>query len=87
MNFTVKVTCWKNIIKCGPTTLSGMIFNRFAFCQFFNPNFDTNPIRFFEEYQKFDLNFWGLTAQNEPIDGRIPGTSKSIVQLSLYISD
>lgn len=29
--------------------------------------------RFFEEYSKFGLNFWALTAQNEPVDGRVPG--------------
>jgi hypothetical protein len=53
--------------------------------------------RFFEEYEKFGLTFWGLTgteiflnykkkdqkslifcillAQNEPVDGRVPGSS------------
>ena len=30
-------------------------------------------VRFFEEYQAEGVQFWGLTAQNEPMDGNIPG--------------
>ena len=26
-------------------------------------------MKFFQEYQKFNLNFWAMTAQNEPTDG------------------
>lgn len=28
--------------------------------------------RFLSEYKKQGLNIWGLTAQNEPLDGRLP---------------
>ena len=28
--------------------------------------------RFLDEYKKQGVDIWGLTAQNEPIDGRIP---------------
>ncbi|KAI9560631.1 hypothetical protein GHT06_011581 [Daphnia sinensis] len=31
--------------------------------------------KFFEEYRKHDINFWALTAQNEPNNGRVPGCS------------
>ena len=36
-------------------------------CQFFN------IIRFFEEYAKFDIDFWGVTTQNLPVGGTEPG--------------
>ncbi|KAF6031271.1 GBA [Bugula neritina] len=29
-------------------------------------------VRFLSEYKKQGLNIWGLTAQNEPLDGRLP---------------
>ena len=29
--------------------------------------------RFFQEYENHGITFWGLTAQNEPEDGNIPG--------------
>lgn len=29
-------------------------------------------VKFFEEYKKNGIEFWGLTIQNEPFDGRIP---------------
>ncbi|KAK4037055.1 Glucosylceramidase [Daphnia magna] len=32
-------------------------------------------VKFFEEYRKHDINFWALTAQNEPNNGRVPGCS------------
>ena len=28
---------------------------------------------FLEEYKALGVEFWGLTAQNEPIDGLVPG--------------
>lgn len=31
--------------------------------------------RFFDEYKKHKIEFWGVTAQNEPADGNIPGFS------------
>jgi len=33
----------------------------------------SNIKRFFEEYAKNGVTFWGVTAQNEPVDGNIPG--------------
>ncbi|CAH0546229.1 unnamed protein product [Brassicogethes aeneus] len=29
-------------------------------------------IKFFQEYKKSGVNFWGLTTQNEPVDGFVP---------------
>jgi len=29
-------------------------------------------VKFFEEYSKHNVTFWGLTTQNEPLDGMIP---------------
>jgi glucosylceramidase len=28
-------------------------------------------LKFFQSYKKFNLSFWGVTAQNEPTDGAI----------------
>ena len=30
-------------------------------------------VRFLDEYSKRNVSFWAVTAQNEPIDGTIPG--------------
>jgi len=35
--------------------------------------------RFFEEYAKNGVNFWGVTAQNEPVAGNIP--SKHLIKI------
>ena len=32
-------------------------------------------VRFLDEYSARGVDFWGLTAQNEPLDGDIPGFS------------
>jgi glucosylceramidase len=30
-------------------------------------------VKFLDEYRKLGVTFWAVTAQNEPIDGRVPG--------------
>jgi len=32
-------------------------------------------VKFFDEYKKHNIEFWGVTAQNEPADGNIPNFS------------
>ena len=35
--------------------------------------FIQNENRFFEGYSKSGIEFWGVTAQNEPLTGKLPG--------------
>lgn len=41
-------------------------------------------LRFFEEYSKQGIHFWGMTTQNEPLDGIYPFFAQGLNWLGFY---
>ena len=64
-----KDTCSKNTIKSGPTISPSTECSRISILHSINETI----FRFFDVYKQQGIEFWGLTAQNEPTDGGVNG--------------